>query len=276
MGGKPVKQLEFDAAVRYDHYNTYGGQATPKFGFKVTPIDMLSFRATWGEGFRAPSISESAVAGTAFGEGNTNDPLLCPNGVTNVKGTFNALCAYPAIGVNTTNRNLKAVTSKTTTLGVIFEPAPTFNVSADYYRVQLDNDIISASAAGGFGASFLQLQRGAPALLAQCTNTTTNGTPCNTVNVLTNAGGMTVGYPAYELIPYVNAGETTTSGIDSRYAQSLRTQGRSGAVERRDQCAGMRVNEFEYGYQGTIFNLVGTHGPSSISGDTGNPAIVRS
>jgi iron complex outermembrane receptor protein len=31
------------------------------------------------------------------------------------------------------------------------------------------------------------------------------------------------------------------------------------------------VIQFEYGYQGTTYDLTGTHGPSSISGDTGNP-----
>ena len=28
VGGKPVRQLEVDAAIRYDHYDTYGGSAT--------------------------------------------------------------------------------------------------------------------------------------------------------------------------------------------------------------------------------------------------------
>ncbi len=35
FGGKPIKQLELNAAVRYDHYDTYGGQATPKFGLEI-------------------------------------------------------------------------------------------------------------------------------------------------------------------------------------------------------------------------------------------------
>src|ERR1700722_14735737 len=66
IGGKPVRMLEVDAAVRYDHYDTYGGSATPKFSLKFTPIDMLSVRGTWGKGFRAPSISESGNSGIAF------------------------------------------------------------------------------------------------------------------------------------------------------------------------------------------------------------------
>jgi iron complex outermembrane recepter protein len=82
------KMLEVDGAVRYDHYNTYGGTATPKFGVKFAPIDMLTFRGTWGKGFRAPSISESGQSGEIFGAGATNDPILCPGGVQNVKGTL--------------------------------------------------------------------------------------------------------------------------------------------------------------------------------------------
>jgi iron complex outermembrane recepter protein len=268
VGGKPVKQLEVNGAVRYDHYDTYGGQATPKFGIKYSPIDMFTLRGTWGKGFRAPSISESAVAGTAFGEGNTNDPQLCPNGITNVKGTFNALCAYPAIGVSAANPNLKAVTSKNATFGVIFEPSALFNASVDYYWIQLNNDIISASAAGGLGAPFLTLVRGAPATLAECTNTTTNGTPCSTVTVRTNVNGVPVGYPAYLVVPYVNAGITTTSGIDV----DLRSRFDIGVAGRLTaELNFTRIIEYEYGYQGTTFDLAGTHGPSGISGDTGNP-----
>jgi iron complex outermembrane recepter protein len=268
LGGKPIKQLELDAAVRYDHYDTYGGQATPKFGVKYSPLQMLSVRGTWGKGFRAPSISESSIAGLAFGEGNTNDPALCPNGTANVKGTFNALCSYPAVGVSAANPNLKAVTSTNETFGVIFDPSPLFNVSADYYRIQLKNDIISASAAGGFGADFTHIVRGAPAELAECTNTTTNGTPCTTVTTLTNVGGVLTGYPAYELIPYVNAGITTTAGIDVDL-RSLVDIGSLGKLI--GDLNYTHMLQYEYGYQGTTFDLVGTHGPSSISGDTGNP-----
>lgn len=261
LGGKVIKQLELDAAVRYDHYDTYGGQATPKFGLKFTPWDFVSLRGTWGKGFRAPSISESAVAGSAFGQGNIPDPVLCPNG-TNVKGTFNALCAYPGIGVSSANPDLKAVTSKNATIGVIFEPAQVFNASVDYYWIQLNNDVISASAAGGLGAPFLQLVRGPPAVLAECTATTTP-LPCPTMNALTP-----VGYPAYTIVPYVNAGITTTSGIDV----DLRSRfdlGNAGRLSAEIQYT--HIIEYEYGFQGTTFDLVGTHGPTSISGDTGNP-----
>jgi iron complex outermembrane receptor protein len=261
VGGKVVKELEVDAAVRYDHYDTYGGSATPKFGLKYTPIDMLSLRGTWGKGFRAPSIAESGIAGNAFGQGNINDPVLCPNGVANVKGTFNSYCAYPGVGVGAANPDLKAVTSKNATFGVIFEPLPQFNASVDYYWVQLNNDIISAAAAGGLGASFLQLVRGAPQPVEMCTNTVTTGT-CTQVPTLTP-----VGLPEYTVVPYVNAGITTTSGIDL----DLRTRWDLGAGKLTGELNYTHMIEYDYGYAGTTYHLAGTHGPSSISGDTGNP-----
>jgi iron complex outermembrane recepter protein len=264
LDGKPVRQLELDAAVRYDHYDTYGGQATPKFGLKFTPIDWLTVRGTWGKGFRAPSISESATAGVEFGEGNIDIANLCPNAQPNVKGTFNAYCAFPAIGISVANPDLKAVTSKNSTFGVIFEPTPLFNVSADYYWIQLNNDIISASAAGGLGAPFLQTVPGAPTRAYQCT---ANGVPGVNGGVCPQAL-VPVIPPGYTIVPYVNAGITTTAGfdIDMRSRMDLGVLGHlTGDIQFT------RILQYEYGYAGTTFYLAGTHGPSGISGDTGNP-----
>jgi iron complex outermembrane recepter protein len=262
FGGKPVKQVELNAAVRYDHYDTYGGQATPKFGLKFTPIDMLSVRGTWGKGFRAPSISEYAVSGIAFGEGNSFDPVLCPGGTPNVKGTYNSLCAYPVTGVEPPNPNLKAVTSTNATIGVIFEPLQAFNVSVDWYRIQLNNDIINVSEAGSLG-NFVSLSRGPQVVLPVCTNTTTNGTPCNTANVLTP-----VGYPEFLDFPYINAAVTKTSGIDV----DLRSRFDLGAAGRlTGELNYTYISQYELETGGVTYDLAGTHGPSSISGDTGNP-----
>ena len=200
LGGKPIKQLEITLDGRYDHYDTYGGSATPKVGIKFTPIDQFAIRGTWGKGFRAPSNAETGNAVLLFWPGNTNDTDLFPSGVANVKGTFNALCSYPAVGLAASNANLKAVKSTNATFGVIFEPMKAFNVSIDWYYIDLKNDIISASSAGGFYVDSVALVRGPTANLPVCTATTTGGTPCPTATVATP-----VGYPAYTVVPYVNA-----------------------------------------------------------------------
>jgi iron complex outermembrane recepter protein len=261
LQGKPIKQLEIDLSGRYDHYDTYGGSATPKVGIKFTPIDSFALRGTWGRGFRAPSIAESGTAGLAFGQGNTNDPVLCPGGKANVAGTFNALCSYPAVGVEGGNPNLKAVESINSTIGFIFEPFKQFSVSVDWYYIKLMNDIISASSAGGFYTDSIELVRGPSATLPVCINTNPAG--CTTKPELTP-----VGYPAYTLIPYVNAGETKTSGFDVDM-QSQWDLGDFGRL--RGKIDYTIIQQYELIANDTLFNLVGTHGPQSISGDTGNP-----
>lgn len=265
LGGKVIKSLELNAAVRYDHYDTYGGQATPKFGLKWTPIDMLSVRGTWGKGFRAPSISEAGDSGIAFGQGNVNDPVLCPNGIPNVKGTFNALCSYPVTGISPSNPALKAVTSENATFGVIFEPVSAFNVSVDWYYIKLTNDIISASATGNLAGTYASLVRGPPTKLFQCTATTAPDVPCPTGPVPVETP---VGYPQFNLYPYVNAGETKTSGIDV----DLRGRfdiGNFGSLTGSINYT--YISQYEVVYLGETFDLAGTHGPSGVSGDTGNP-----
>ena len=260
IGGKPIKQLEVNAAVRYDHYDTYGGSATPKFGVKYTPLDMVTVRGTWGKGFRAPSISESGTSGIAFGEGNGADPVLCANG-PNAKGSYNALCSYPVVGVDPPNSNLKAVTSTNATFGVIFEPFRAFNASVDWYRIQLNNDIISSSETGL--GSFTSLVRGSQVVLPVCTNTTTNGAACTTANVLTP-----VGYPIYSSFPYENAGTTKTSGIDF----DVRSRFEVGAVGSfTAEVNYTYITQYELVVAGVTYDEAGTHGPAEISGDTGNP-----
>ena len=263
LGGKILPQLEIDASERYDHYDTYGGSATPKIGLKYTPVQEFAVRGTWGKGFRAPSIAESGTAGLAFGQGNTNDPALCPGGVANVKGTYNSLCSYPAVGVLASNPDLKAVTSTNATFGFIFEPIKQLNVSVDWYRIELKNDIISASSAGGFYTDAIALVRGPSANLPVCTATTTGGAPCPTANVPTP-----VGYPSYTLIPYVNAGETKTSGFDV----DLKSNFDIGDFGRlKAELNYTLITQYELVVSGTTYDLAGTHGPQSISGDTGNP-----
>ena len=258
--GKPIQPLELNAAVRYDHYDTYGGQATPKFGAKFTPIRMLTVRGTWGKGFRAPSISESGNSGIAFGEGNGFDQALCPNGVPNVKGTFNQFCSYPITGVEPGNPALKAVTSTNATFGVIFEPFEEFNASVDWYRVQLNNDILSATT-GGLG-NYASVVRGAPISAAVCTNTPVSG-GCTTAFALTP-----VGVPIYLNFPYLNAGSTKTSGIDVEL-QSKFDLGAFGRV--RAQVDYTYISQYEITVAGITYDVAGTHGPAGVSGDTGNP-----
>lgn len=53
-----VEALEFSAAVRRDRYSDFGSTTNPRIGLHWTPWTDISFRASYGKSFRAPSASE--------------------------------------------------------------------------------------------------------------------------------------------------------------------------------------------------------------------------
>jgi len=254
-----VKQLEVDGAVRYDNYNNgVGGSTTPKVSVKFKPIDEFVLRGTFGKGFRAPSIAESSQSGTFFLAGTTADPILCPNPANpTAKGNFPSQCSFELVGGELPGKNLKPVKSTNATFGFIVEPSSMFNVAADYYYIKLNNDIVSQLEVGGIG-SYTSLVRAAPATLPYCT---ANG-------VCTALETTPVGLASYGTFPYLNASDTKTEGIDVDF-QSHFDLGEFGKISA--ELSYTHEIEYDVSVAGTTYQLAGTHGPSSISGDTGNP-----
>jgi iron complex outermembrane recepter protein len=60
------KKLDLSLAGRYSDYSTFGGEFTPKIGLRWQIVDELTFRWTYAEGFRAPSIGELYGAQSRF------------------------------------------------------------------------------------------------------------------------------------------------------------------------------------------------------------------
>jgi iron complex outermembrane recepter protein len=262
LDGKAFNSLEIQAAGRFDHYDTYGSSVTPKIGAKWTPIQMLTFRGTWGRGFRAPSTSEAGSSGETFGAGQFSDPVLCKNGL-NAVGSYNAYCAFPLVGYQPSNPDLKAVKSLNQTAGFIFEPTQNYNISVDWWGIRLTNDIISQFEAGGL-TGYTSLTRGPQAMSAVCiAPPPAAGQPCVTAQSLTPVG--TIAFATY---PYVNAGTTQTQGIDVDFRTKF-DLGDYGNL--KTELAYTHVIEYNLIVGGNQYDLAGTHGPAGISGDTGNP-----
>jgi iron complex outermembrane receptor protein len=255
-----LHQLEANLSLRYDHYNTSaGGAVTPKFGVKYSPIHDLTFRGTWGKGFRAPSIPETN-SGLAFGAGAIPDPVLCPGGNAKAVGAFPSQCVVGITGIQVGNPLLKPEKTTNFTLGFIFEPSKAFNVSVDYYDIKVNQDIVSTFEAGGLGIGGLtQLQRLGPLV---------------TLPEVINANGTTalrqtpVPLITYNAYPYVNATQSETNGIDV----DLRSQFDLGVAGNLSaELSYTRTLVFKEEALGVDYELAGTQGPSGISGDTGNP-----
>jgi iron complex outermembrane recepter protein len=273
LQGKVIKSLEVDLAGRVDHYNTFGTSATPSMKLKWKPWDELAFRGTWGKGFRAPNVAESGQSGEAFLAATTPDPILCPNSTNpNTKGNFPSQCSVQLVGVQTSNPSLQPEKSTNYTFGLVYEPVRGASLTVDYYDIKINQDIVSAFLLGGLCPSCLNLPglvRGPSVIEPQCTNTVTTGT-CTTAPVLTPAGLI-----IYQPYPYENGTATTTNGIDVNLHSVIDLEAAGKLTAELDYT---RILTYILTAPGFYAELAGTHGPSGISGDTGNPkdrAVVR-
>ena len=129
-----LKQVELSAAVRYDHYSDAGSSTTPKLGIKYTPIRQLALRATYAQGFRAPSPAENGIGGLAAFS-TAADPPRCALGIA-------AACSAANIAIITApNPALKPEKSDNYTVGLVFEPTSKTSIALDYFDITRKNEI---------------------------------------------------------------------------------------------------------------------------------------
>jgi len=132
------KQLELQAALRYDHYSEVGSTVNPKLGVRWQPSKQLVLRGSAGTGFRAPSLSDLKRP-TTYGSASSflTDPVCVKTGLDTIDGCTDQ---YPV--ERRSNPNLKPEKSRQFSLGVAFEAVPGLNLTADYWDIR-KTDVIS-------------------------------------------------------------------------------------------------------------------------------------
>ncbi|MBE1159426.1 TonB-dependent receptor plug domain-containing protein [Dyella acidiphila] len=172
----PGAQLfDIDISHRFSHYSNFGTTNNNSYKLSYKPIDDLLVRASYGTGFRAPSISNlyggTMQSFTSYTDpcdvtyGYTSNPVVAHNcvagidGIPGVGANFHQLNAngVPVSGPFSTsttpyftgaNPNLKPETSKSYTAGIVYSPSwfSGFNVTVDGYRIRVNNIITLPSA----------------------------------------------------------------------------------------------------------------------------------
>jgi len=254
LSAAPIKNVEVGASARYDHYDTYGNSFTPsaQFKWKVAPVATL--RGTFARGFRAPNAAEVGTASSLFSFNAINDPILCANGDRNTPGNVPAACGFTPAFVQITTPDLSPEKSKSFTFGAIIEPVKDLSATVDYYQIHVKNQINTAAGFADFVPDFVRNQV-FPVDIRQPDGSLAQGIP-------------SVGTVAYATSGYINSGSTKTRGIDLDLSYRLR-MGSYGNLR-----AALSVNHmisYEIETAGKSYELAGTHGPSVISGNTGNP-----
>jgi len=129
------KGLDLSAAVRYDDYSDFGSTTNPKLALRYAPIESLAFRASWGTGFRAPSLAQIGL-GPSQESRFFSDSFGCADNAAYCDPTDYTI-------VFTGNPNLTAEESETFNFGVSWEQGG-LNASIDYWDITQDDKIDEA------------------------------------------------------------------------------------------------------------------------------------
>jgi iron complex outermembrane receptor protein len=151
-----VDDLEADAAVRLSNYNTFGSNTTFKVGGRYRPIRDVTVRGTYSTGFRAPSITD-LFGGNALSAEGATDPCAGSADTTSAayikpRSALAKQCGAAANNLSSDNQinstvggnaKLQPETSKSYTVGLVFQPTTVKNFSAtlDLWHVRIEQNI---------------------------------------------------------------------------------------------------------------------------------------
>jgi iron complex outermembrane receptor protein len=141
-----TKQLELQLAARNDRYSDFGNTFNPKIGFRYQPNSTILVRGSANTGFRAPTLDDLyGPQSITFSANSYDDPLLCPGGVVNAAagGLAPRDCGQQVQAQIGGNPALKPETSVTSSLGLVLQPTKDFQVSVDYWKIKLKDQISS-------------------------------------------------------------------------------------------------------------------------------------
>jgi outer membrane receptor protein involved in Fe transport len=201
-----IKSLNVTIGSRFSKYNTVGSSWNQKFGVEWRPIDDLLLRGTVAGVFRAPNINELYDGATGSAP-QFNDPCVglsaaevaahaaaCQNVPANYPGTGLSQTTGVSSGAVSAGVKLKPEHGKSYDYGFVYDPsfAPGLSVSADLWRVTLDDTITAI---------------GAQSVVSSCF---ANGASpyCSLIHRQVN------GDIAFIAQPTVNLGKLNTKGID--------------------------------------------------------------
>jgi iron complex outermembrane receptor protein len=141
-----TKELELNVAAREDKYTDVGRSFNPKVSLRYQPIREVLLRASFNKGFRAPTLFDLfGPLATTNSSDTYDDPRLCPNGQAVAGANPSIVCGQQQFIRQGGNPNLSPERSRNYSLGVVYEPAPSLTLSADYWNIKV-KDLINPLA----------------------------------------------------------------------------------------------------------------------------------
>jgi iron complex outermembrane receptor protein len=129
-----AKKFLAAAAVRFEDYTDFGSTIIGKLSARMNFTDGFSLRGTVSTGFRAPSVQQEF-----YSQRSTN--LNAAGVLTDTLTARQDSALTRSFGIPP----LKEETSRNYSLGLVLRPAPRFLVTADAYRIDIDDRIVFSS-----------------------------------------------------------------------------------------------------------------------------------
>lgn len=134
-----TSSFDITLAGRYDEYSDYGSDFSPKIAARWQPLDNLTFRGSYGQGFRAPGLDILTQA-PSFSAEPINDPRSCQ------AMAQPATCQMQVDTYYIANPSLSSEQSEQYQFGVVYDPFDWLDLSLDYYNITVEDTISSISA----------------------------------------------------------------------------------------------------------------------------------
>ena len=132
-----AKSFDAQFALRYDHYSDFGAAVNPKVALSWRPAPWGLVRASYGTGFRAPTLLDlfTPSMGGVTTRIPRDDPLRCPT-------THLASDCRVSFDVRTGgNPDLEPEKSRQLDVGFVWEPSRRFSLALDYWRIDKKQSI---------------------------------------------------------------------------------------------------------------------------------------
>jgi len=155
-------ELSFSAAGRVSKYRGSDDRVTTyNVGGEWAPVRDIRFRGNYGKAVRAPNVSETGFPAVPNFAPGFLDPCASANIANNPNRAGNCLAdlgatllaglpnvSYSLNIISGSNPDLLPETSKSLTLGAVVQPRfiPGLSVSVDYYKIKVNDVIVSLSA----------------------------------------------------------------------------------------------------------------------------------
>lgn len=146
-----LSQLTLDVSGRYDSYDVSGTKVshpTYNLGLEYRPFESLLLRGRYGTAFKVPTLSDEFQLPSGF-YSSVIDYLNCGRQGHGGADIDNCQAPYSSVqynGLTYGNPDLKPITAKVWSYGLVWAPMERMSVTVDYLHWDIQNEVASVSA----------------------------------------------------------------------------------------------------------------------------------